>query len=132
MERVRGDGLHLCGQAWTGSQARLLGWETLMSLLSQGEAGEDAGGAADQPGGREDGGGAGSAAPLPAHDQARVAPALRQGGRHLRCAGLHARVQDFRPGAAGGAGGEWAGPGGRVMTRVGRSGVGSAGLEEVL
>ena len=92
MEGVTGDGLRLLGQAWTGSQARLLGWETLTSLLSQGEAGEDAGGAADQPGGREDGGGAGSEAPLPAHDQARVAPTLRQGGRHLRCAGLHARV----------------------------------------
>lgn len=63
-----------------------------MSLLSKREASEDAGGAADQPGGREDGGGAGPAPPVPAPDQAGVAPALCPGGRHLRCAGLHAGI----------------------------------------
>lgn len=62
------------------------------NVSSKREACEDAGGATDQPGGREDGGGAGPAPPLPAHDQARVAPTVCQGGRHLCCAGLHARI----------------------------------------
>lgn len=37
---------------------------------SQRKASEDASGTVNQPGGREDGGGAGPATPLPAHDQA--------------------------------------------------------------
>lgn len=63
-------------------------------------------------------------ASLPAHDQARVAPALCQEGGIYARAGLHARIQDLRPGAAGGAGSEWAGPGGRLMARVGSSEIG--------
>lgn len=66
--------------------------ESQCLLSSQREASEDTGGAADQPGGREDGGGAGLTPPLPAHDQARMASTLCQGGWHLRCAGLHARI----------------------------------------